>query len=921
MVRDRLPALGLDHEQDEPRPYLLDVVGMVESGSLGFTWIFSSEVFDPSTVAKVAQEYLAALRGLLEHCLLPDSGGATPSDFPLAGLDQAAVDRIAGDARDIQDVYPLTHMQSGMLFHTLAERGSGAYFEQMNFRIDGVGDPGLMEQAWQHVTDHLEILRSAVAWEQVDRPLLVVRKRAETPVVHLDWRGLSSGEQEQGLERYLAEDRARGIDLSVAPLMRMALIRVSDTSVQVVRTSHHVLLDGWSTFQMLDELTTAYRALAAGEQPVLPTRRPFSAYVEWLERQDLTGAEAYWRELLGGFDEPTALPFDRRPTESHRSQSAKRLVTRLSAHDSQRLFDFARANRLTVNAVLQGAWALLLSRYSGERDVVFGATVSGRPADLAGVDSIVGMLINTLPVRVEVDEAAPVGEWLAQLQQAQAEARQYEYVPLPRIQSWSGVERGTNLFESLVAFENFPADRESEQDSDQVRLHSLEGADVTNFPLNLVAYAGEELAYALAYDPELFDGDTIERMAQHLSALLRGIVADPSQALSAVSLLGVGEFERVVHEWGVTGGVEGPAGTVHECVAERAVLTPDVVAVTYAGESLTYRELDERANQLARHLVSLGAGPDRLVALSVERSLQMAVGLLGIMKAGAAYLPLDPAYPTDRLTYMLEDSGAGLLVTHRGLNRNLPVTGVRVVDLDADWAGISGLEKSAPETGVAGSHLAYVIYTSGSTGRPKGVAVEHHSVLNLLANCQPMYGFGVDDVWTVFHSYAFDFSVWELWGALITGGRAVIVPHDTARSPEAMWQLLREERVTVLNQTPSMFRELVEHAAEVGAEVLPELHWVIFGGEALEPKHLLTWFNQYGSSAAQLVNMYGITETTVHVTYQEINAEHLAAGGRLPAGRPLPSYRVLLLDGDGNPTPIGVPGEIYVAGAGLARGY
>ncbi|MGP4002444.1 amino acid adenylation domain-containing protein, partial [Streptomyces sp. 8N706] len=921
LIRDRLLALGQDHSPDETRPYLLDIVGMAEDGSLGFSWIFSGEVFDRSTVERVAHEHLAALRALLEHCQHPASGGATPSDFPLAGLDQASVDRIAGDGRDVEDVYPLTPMQSGMLFHTLAEPGSGAYFEQMSFVLDGVGDPELLERAWQHVTDHLEILRGAVVWEQVDRPLLVVRRHVEPPVVHLDWRGLTADEQARALERHLAEDRARGIDLSAAPLMRITIARTSDTSVRVVRTSHHVLLDGWSTFQMLDELTTAYRALLDGEKPALPARRPFKAYVEWLERQDLTEAEAHWRALLDGFDEPTALPYDRRPAATHRAQSAERLVTRLSADASRRLYGFARAHRLTVNAVVQGAWALLLSRYAGERDVVFGATVSGRSAGLPGVDSMVGMLINALPVRVGIDGDAPVGEWLARVQRAQVEARQYEYVPLTRIQGWSRVERGTNLFDSLVAFENFPVDGDTGRADDGIRLHGLEGADVTNFPLNLIAYAGEELAYALAYDPELFDTSTVERMSGHLNALLTGMAETPEQPVSAVSMLAAGEWERVVGEWAVTDGVGAWEGTVHGRVAERAALLPDAVAVSCAGESLTYRELEESANRLARHLMGLGAGPGRLVALSVERGLQMVVGLLGILKSGAAYVPLDPAYPAERLAYMLEDSGAGLLVTHRGLASGLPVAGVRVVDLDAEREVIAGLPATAPVTSVSASDLAYVIYTSGSTGRPKGVAVEHRSVLHLLANCQPLYNFGADDVWTVFHSYAFDFSVWELWGALVTGGRVVVVGHDTARSPEAMWRLLREERVTILNQTPSMFRELVEQAARSSASPLPGLRWVVFGGEALEPKHVLTWFERYASAGTRLVNMYGITETTVHVTFQEIDAGHLAAGGRLPAGRPLPGYRVFLLDERGEPVPTGVAGEIYVAGGGLARGY
>ncbi|MFF8021565.1 amino acid adenylation domain-containing protein [Streptomyces sp. NPDC007896] len=920
LIRDRLPALGDDHAADEERPYLLDVVGMVEDGRLGFTWIYSDTVFDPATISRLAGEFVTALREVVRHCLLQSSGGATPSDFPLAGLDQAGVDRVVGDGRQVEDVYPLTPMQSGMLFHSLAEPDTGAYFEQMTFVLDGVTDPALLERAWQHVTEHLEILRGSLVWHDVERPLMVVHRHVDTPVTHLDWRALPEPEQRVELDRYLAEDRARGLDLSEAPLLRLALIRVSDTGVRVIRTSHHVLLDGWSTFQMLDELSAAYSALLAGEEPVLPVRRPFRSYVEWLEGQDLAQAETYWRDLLTGFATPTALPYDRRPAASHRAQARERLVNRLSPEVSAEIYAFARRHRLTVNAVMQGAWALLLSRYTGDQDVVFGATVAGRPADLPGADAIVGMLINTLPVRIDVDVDAPVAEWLAAVQRAQVEARQYEYVPLPRIHAWSGIERGANLFDSLVVFENFPMDDRAAAEQG-LRLHGLEGAEDTNYPLNLVAYAGDELAYALVYDAGFFEASSVERIGRHLESLLTGMTADPQQPLSGLSLVSdAEEARRMVGEWSGAAGVEVPAGCVHEWVARRAVVSPGAVAVSCDGESLSYGELEERANRLARHLVSLGSRPGQLVALSVERGVQMVVGLLGILKSGAGYVPLDPAYPADRLAYMLSDSGVGLLVTHRGLQERFPGTEATVVDLDSDWPVIAELPGTAPEVEVCGDDVAYVIYTSGSTGRPKGVAVEHRSVLNLLANCRPLYEFGPEDVWTVFHSYAFDFSVWELWGCLVAGGRALVVPQDVARNPELMWQLLAEERVTVFNQTPSMFRELIEHALASDAAPLEALRYVIFGGEALEPKHVSGWFERFDGSVTRLVNMYGITETTVHVTYQEVLAEHVS-GGRIPAGRPLPSYRVLLLDGAGMPVPVGVPGEIYVAGPGLARGY
>ncbi|MER7482180.1 amino acid adenylation domain-containing protein [Streptomyces sp. NPDC126510] len=910
LVRDRLPALGHDHAPDEPRPYLLDVVGMVEDGCLGFTWIFSGEIFDRSSVERVAGEQVAALRALVDHCQDPAAGGATPSDFPLAGLDQAAVDRIAGDGRDVEDIFPLTPMQSGMLFHTLAEAGSGAYFEQMSIVLDGVTEPGLLERAWQHVTDHLEILRGAVVWEGVDRPLLVVRRHVETPVVHLDWRGLSTEEQARELERYLAEDRERGIDLSAAPMTRIAIARTSDTSIRVVRTSHHVLLDGWSTFQMLDELITAYRALAAGEEPVLPARRPFSAYVEWLERQDLSEAEAYWRALLDGFDEPTALPYDRRPTASHRAQSTERLVTRLSADTSRRLYAFARTHRLTVNAVVQGAWALLLSRYAGERDVVFGATVSGRPADLAGVDSMVGMLINTLPVRVAVDSDAPVAEWLTRVQEAQVEARQHEYVPLPRIQGWSGVERGTSLFESLVAFENFPADGDSGHSDGGVRLHGLEGADVTNFPLNLVAYAGDELAYALAYDPELFNAATVERLAGQLRLLLEAVAEDPDRETGALPLMTDAERDRVLHQWQGARLESADTALPHfpALFEAQAARTPHATALVARDAALDFAALNDRANRLAHHLVALGVGPESVVAARLPRTSEAYVALLAVLKAGGALLGLDPDLPEERVRFLLDDAGPALVLDEAAL-REAPWDRLPAHDpADADR-----LAPLRPE------NTAYVIYTSGSTGRPKGVAVEHRHLVNLCRDHQeglvaPHTADGRRLRAALSASFSFDTS-WEGPLLLALGQEVHLVDEDVRLDPEAFCAMVAERRLDLVNVTPSFLRELTAAGLLAPGRRHPRL--LLVGGEAVGTAAWRELRAAERDLGVAVYNMYGPTECTVDAVYGRC-----AEGPEHPViGRPGRNLRAYVLDGALRPVPPGVPGELYLAGAQVARGY
>ncbi|MEU4805249.1 amino acid adenylation domain-containing protein [Actinosynnema sp. NPDC023587] len=845
--------LDLVADPDMPRPHLLDVVGKVQDDRLEFSWYYSSAVHDDSTVARLADAYAVALRAVLAHCAEPGAGGRTPSDFPLTRLTQEQVDRITGE-----DAYPLTPMQAGMVFHGLGERG--VYFQQTTFVVDGVPDSQEFARAWQRVVDRTPVLRSSVLWEDVREPLQVVHARAEVPFTFLDWSGLDEAERAGRLAALLAADKEAGIDLGVAPLMRIAIVRLSAGSVRVLWTFHHVLLDGWSVFQVLSDVL--------GEPA---ERQPFRDYVAWLAAQDDEAAERHWRQVLGSFESPTPLPVDRPATGS--ATSSERHAVELTEADSARLYEFARAHRVTPSAIVQGAWALLLARSSGQRDVCFGATVSGRPADLPGVDAITGIFINTLPVRVEVDGARPVADWLRELQAAQAESRRFEHVPLTRLQAWSGVEAGTGLFDSAVIFENYPADL-----ADGMGLRELEAVETTSFPLSATVYPADRLGVLLGYEPAMFDADTVVRLGERLTTLLVGLVADPDQPVARVPWLSDAERHQVLVEWNGQG-TGAPSSTIPGLFAAQAARTPDAVAVTFEGSSLTYRQLDERANRLAHHLVGLGAGPERLVALVLPRSADLVVAVLGVLKSGAAYLPIDPSYPADRIAGTIADARP-----------------VAVLD---SLPEVSGYPAVAPAVRLTPDNAAYVIYTSGSTGKPKGVVIPHGNVERLFSATDHWFDFDENDVWTLFHSYAFDFSVWELWGPLLHGGRLVVVPYDVSRSPKDFARLLRDEGVTVLNQTPSAFYQLLPEQ--------PDPRYVIFGGEALDLHKVQDW---QGSGA--LINMYGITETTVHVTYTE-------ADGSI--GVPIPDLRVYVLDEDLQPVPPGVPGEMYVAGPGLARGY
>ncbi|MEW5929568.1 MAG: non-ribosomal peptide synthase/polyketide synthase, partial [Gemmatimonadota bacterium] len=914
-------SAGAPQDPRRRRSHLLAVSGAVREGCLELRLGYSGAVHRRATMERLAERYAAELRELVAHCRGVEAGGCTPSDFPLAGLDQAGLDALPWGGRGVEDVYPLTPLQEGMLFHSLYAPGSGVYVGQLGFVLEGPLDARALERAWQGATDRHEALRAGFAWEGVPRPVQVIRREAKLPLRQEDWRGLGEAEREERLERYLEEDRERGFELGWGPLMRLGLFRLAEDAHQLVWTHHHLVLDGWSLSLLFGDVLSLYAAYARGESPRPGAAPRYREYVAWLERRDRSRAERYWREALAGFEAPTALPGARAARGGERGHGAAEL--RLSAERTEALREQARRRGVTLNTVVQGAWALLLARYAGEEDVVFGATVSGRPAELAGAEETVGMFINTLPVRARLRPEAGLGEWLARLQREQAEAREHEHAPLAQVQQWSGVSSGEGLFGSLVVFENYPVDRalaEAQGRLGGVRVRRSLGREQASYPLVLVAQADTVLRAELRWDRARVEAGAAGALLGRLETVLEAVAADAGQPLGAVSLLRASERARVLEAWSATAAAY-PRACLHELASARARRAPEAAAVVFRGESLTYAELERGAGRVASRLRRLGVGPETRVALCAERSAGLVVAILGILRAGGVYVPVDPAYPAERMAYLLEDSGCAAVLVQEELRPRLPATGAAVLSLEDALAEVSGDEEAAWETGVSPENAAYVIYTSGSTGRPKGVVVTHASVVRLFDATADWFGFGADDVWTLFHSYAFDFSVWEIWGALLYGGRLVVVPWETSRSPEAFYDLLVRERVTVLSQTPSAFRQL--DRAEEARGVAPglALRLVVFGGEALEPRTLRGWMERHGEDRPRLVNMYGITEITVHVTYRPIGLADVEAGEGSPVGVAIPDLGVRVLDRWGGPAPEGVPGELYVGGAGVARGY
>ncbi|MFD4315427.1 amino acid adenylation domain-containing protein [Streptomyces sp. NPDC058548] len=904
LLRAWRPSPVPDRGADLARPNHLEITGMVRDGRLEFSWEYSDALHDRATIAGLAARFTVALADIVAHCA--EAGGRTPSDFPLAGLDQEGVDRIAGDGRTVEDVYPLTPMQSGLLFHSLDAHEDDIYLTHVGLVLDGVTDPALFAEAWQRVVDRTPVLRTAIADAEGGRPLQVVHRDVRVPFVVEDWSELTEPEQQERV-RLLAESPAEPLDLSRPPLLRLHLARLSASTVHLRCSSHHLLLDGWSFADVLGEVFAEHAALSGREVAPRSPRRPFREYVRWLGEQDTTQAQAYWTGLLAGFSSPTALPYDRPPLRSHQSRDTGHIDLELTAEETGRLERFAREARVTVNTLIQGAWALLLSRYSGDRQVCFGTTVGGRPADLPGSDEMIGLFINTLPARLTVSPDSELRSWLREIQEQQVDGRQYEYVSLAQVRHWAAIPAGTDLFDSCVVFENFPYD-EHAAERHGLRVRSLAGLETSNFPLTCVAHLVDGLHLRIGYDPRLFDDDTAGRFADHLLGMLDAMAATPGSTLRELPMVRGAEQDRLTEEFnGTPSGY--PERCLHALFAEVAREYPDRPAVVAGDTRLTYAELDARSDRLAHDLVGRGIGPEVPVGICLPGGAEMITAMLGILKAGGAYVPLDPGYPPERLTYLFRDSGVPVLLTSAALAPGLPSTGAEILLIEDLGTGPA---VGPPPSYTVPDSLAVLVYTSGSTGAPKASMVTHRGIVRLVrAAGEHTFGDAVTIV--QHHSISFDAAQNELWQALLSGACLAVRPGDF-RSVGELDKFLRDHDVQAMSFAAGFFHVV----ADTDPGILAGLRQVVVGGEALSAPHCARVLDRLPD--LRIVNAYGPTECSVTATCFPVER-----GGRpgrtVPVGRPTADARVYLLDRDLRVVPVGVAGEAYLAGDGVCRGY
>ncbi|MFC0215900.1 amino acid adenylation domain-containing protein [Paenibacillus chartarius] len=810
----------------------------------------------------------------------------------------------------IQKVYPLTPMQEGMLFHALMDSESSAYFTQMVATLHGDVRPEWFERSLNRVVEEFDILRTAFAHQNLQRPRQVVFHERPVKLHVEDLREMAGDEQERRIDAYNDDNRKRGFHLAKDVLLRVALFQLEDRSFRLVWSHHHILMDGWGFGVIIQRLFQVYADLRANRPVSAQTIYPFGDYVKWLEKRNKEQSLAYWESALAGFDTQTTLPGRKDGASASSGEyRQEQLEFVIDEATTEKLTRMARGCGATLNSLFQGVWAVLLAKYNRTGDVVFGSVVSGRPSEVPGIEQMVGLFINTVPVRVRMDGGMSFAQLAKSIQQSAVDTEAHSYLPLYEVQNRSELKQA--LLDHIIIFENYPLGKEVEGQSAEETIGFQTQVErvfeQTNYDLNVIVAPGEDLFVKLSYNANRFDSGVVSRVEGHLRTLIEQILDNPAVGIEELEIVTEAERQELIGRFNATSSDNGaPAALVHVLFEEQVRQTPDLPAVAAGSEQLTYRQLNESANRLARSLLDRGAS-GRVVAVIARRSARMAIALLAALKAGAAYLPIDPEAPADRIRFMLEDSGACLVLAENGLADDC---GVPVIDLGSEQSFAA--DASELVSNAQPGDLAYIIYTSGTTGKPKGVMIEHRSIANTLLWRRKEYGFGPGDRTLVFLSFAFDAFVSTFFTPLLSGAAVVFAKDEEAKDPIALKRLIAAERITHVSTVPAMFQAILDAITPEEAQTLKV---VTLGGESITEGVVAAARDIH--PGLELVNEYGPTESSVITTF----LRHAEQRESFTIGRPIANTEVWIVGADMRLQPVGAAGELCISGAGLARGY
>ncbi|UOY90729.1 non-ribosomal peptide synthetase [Bacillus glycinifermentans] len=819
---------------------------------------------------------------------------------------------------EIQDIYPLSYMQEGMLFHSLFDQESRAYFEQASFTIYGPLDTERFQKSIDAIFERYEIFRTAFIHKNVAKPRQVVLKNRQSRIQFVDISHLDEAAQEGYVDQFRKDDKKKGFDLQTDPLMRVAILKRGQERFDCIWSHHHILMDGWCFGLVMKDFLVIYKALGDGQPPYLEPVQPYSKYMKWLMRQDREEAEAFWKTKLLDLEQTASLP---KKSDVSRGE-LQQLAFTISEEQTEGLRNIAASAGATLNTVFQALWGILLQRLNRCDDTVFGSVVSGRPSDLEGVEKMVGLFINTVPVRVNSGHFS-FSELVSHLQEESLKAEAYSHYPLYDIQTLSALKQ--DLFDHIIVFENVPAQREIEglnqAGAFDFSVEDFTMDEVTNYGCSIKVIPGNSLYIRLNFDIGVYEPAMMEHIETYLRHMIDSVIADPDMQASQVSLIGGENAREMLNKFNQTKTAEPWAPTLHALFARRAALSPHLPALRFSGGIMTYGELDQYTNRLAMRLKEKGAEEGSVIGVLAERSPEMVISVLAVLKAGGAYVPLDPAYPEERLGFMLHDSGAKLLIVQTGLS----VPGFSGETMEVDLAALTE-ETSETEplsVDIDGGSLAYIIYTSGSTGRPKGVAVEHRQAVAFLSGMQEQFPLSEDDVIVLKSSFSFDASIWQLFWWAIPGASVYLLPPGWEKDPALMAETFTAEGVTTAHFIPAMVNSFLERlemeTEEKRTSLSNTLKRVFAGGEALAPQTAARFARLLPETA--LIHGYGPTEATVDAAFHVYDARKDSERTRLPIGKPVPGARLYVLDDQRAVQPVGVAGELYIAGSGVSRGY
>ncbi|NEZ84183.1 amino acid adenylation domain-containing protein [Clostridium botulinum] len=894
--------IGQSMSLNSENTYCLNINGMISNGVLNMNFGYNSKEYNEETIKEISNNYKNNLVNIINHCLSKEKTELTPTDLGDSNLTIDQLDILSLKYRnrglEIKNIYSLTPMQMGMLFHALKDEESSSYFEQSIFTLKGEIDLNIFERSFNKVIERYDILRTVFVYENVDKPKQIVFKERKARIGYEDISKLSNESKENYIENFISKDKEKGFNLGKDLLIKISILKVEKDKYEVVWSFHHILMDGWCLNIIMNDFFNIYSQLQEEKSIELPKVTPYIEYIKWLEdRKKLNNeGEEYWRNYLSCYENVARIPIS---AERHKEEKyeLKELKFAINKEKTKKLERIVKTERVTMNTIIQAVWGILLQRYNNIDDVVFGTVVSGRNANIEGIDRMVGLFINTIPVRIKTESGMSFVELIKEIQKLSLESSKYDYYPLAEIQSKTKLKN--ELINNIVVYENYYIDNSSINLNEKINkkfiMENMKSREETNYDLNLIIGPSEELNIKLSYNKKIYDDYIIEKISKQLALIIDTIISNKNILVDEIEIIEEEEKNKILYEFNDTK-VDYPKDkTIQELFEEQVEKTPNNIAVVFEDKKLTYRELNEKANSLGRLLRDKGVKADSIVGIMVERSVEMIVGIMGILKSGGAYLPIDPSYPVERIEYMIEDAKIDILITSEEFINKVKFS-KSIVNIKEK----SILKKDNLDIINKSSDLAYVIYTSGSTGRPKGVMVEHKSLINLCNYHNKKFNIKEEDKSTSYAEFSFDASVWEVFPYLIIGATIYIINENIKLDIIKLNKYYEKNNITISFLPTPICQQFMEVDNT-------SLRVILTGGDKL---------NNYKEKQISIINNYGPTEATVLTTSYHVKSKV----NNIPIGKPMYNQRVYILNNK-KVAPIGVSGELCISGDGLARGY